>query len=109
VTYDERPTWLWRMTHEAVPVAAMADRVGLSERQLHRRCLELFGYGPRRLSRIVRLGRTLDAARAGVPLAQVAAAGGYVDQPHLAREVRALTGSTPAKLVREREGTSSSR
>lgn len=83
------------------PVAVMADRVGLSARQLHRRCLPIFGYGPRHLARVLRLGRALDEARTGAPLAQVAADCGYVDQAHLSREVRALAGTTPTGLLRE--------
>ena len=33
------------------PIAAMADQLGLGARQLHRRCLPLFGYGPKHLAR----------------------------------------------------------
>jgi AraC-like DNA-binding protein len=46
----------------------------------------------KRLSRVLRLQRALALARRGLPLATVAATAGYADQPHLAREVRALTG-----------------
>jgi AraC-like DNA-binding protein len=89
------------MAAAGTPVAQMAERAGLSARQLHRRCLPLFGYGPRRLARVLRLGRALEAARRGAPLAQVAAGCGYADQPHLSREMRALAGATPAGLLRE--------
>ncbi|WCO69264.1 helix-turn-helix domain-containing protein [Iamia majanohamensis] len=75
------------------PVAAVADAVGLSARQLHRRARDAFGYGPKVLARILRLTRALDLARAGVAPAAVAAATGYADQAHLAREVRALAGA----------------
>ncbi len=92
------------MAAAGTPVAQMAERIGLSARQLHRRCLPLFGYGPRRLARVLRLGRALEAARAGTPLAQVAAGCGYADQAHLSREVRALAGLTPAGLLRELAG-----
>ncbi len=84
------------------PVAAAATATGWSQRQLRRRSLDLFGYGPRHLARVLRLGRALTAARAGLPLAQVAARTGYADQQHLAREVRALTGTTPTRLLAER-------
>jgi len=73
-------------------VAATAAEVGLSERQLHRRSLTAFGYGPKVLARVLRLGRALELARAGMAYAEVAVQAGYADQPHLAREVRALTG-----------------
>jgi AraC-like DNA-binding protein len=81
-------------------VAEVADRVGLSDRQLHRRSLQAFGYGAKRLGRILRLQRALTLASAGVPAAAAAARTGYVDQPHLAREVRALTGVTLRALLR---------
>jgi AraC-like DNA-binding protein len=81
----------------AVPVIARAT--GLSERQLRRRCLEAFGYGPKTLGRILRMNRALDLARAGRPLAEVAAETGYADQAHLTREVKALAGVPPAVLL----------
>jgi len=87
------------MAAGGLPVATMADRTGLSARQLHRRCLPLFGYGPRHLARVLRLLRALDEGRAGLPLAEVAAESGYYDQAHLSREVRALTGTTPTALL----------
>jgi AraC-like DNA-binding protein len=89
------------MAAAQLPVAAMADRLGLSVRQVHRRCLPIFGYGPRRLSRVLRLLRALDEARAGTPLAQVAFDAGYADQGHLNREVRELAGTTPTVLLSE--------
>ena len=73
-------------------VADLARAAGLSERQLHRRCQVVFGYGPKTLARIVRMQEALRRARAGTPFAEVAVASGYADQPHLARDVRALAG-----------------
>ncbi|MFF3944665.1 helix-turn-helix domain-containing protein [Streptomyces sp. NPDC001902] len=73
-------------------VGTVAEDTGLSERQLHRRCLAAFGYGPKTLVRILRLQRALGLARRGHPFADVAAHAGYADQAHLARDVRALAG-----------------
>jgi AraC-like DNA-binding protein len=73
-------------------VAATAEAVGLSERQLHRRCRADFGYGPKTLARVLRMERAVALARAGSPFAAVAADAGYADQAHLAREMRALAG-----------------
>ncbi|WP_344329093.1 helix-turn-helix domain-containing protein [Streptomyces macrosporus] len=73
-------------------VAAVARASGLSARQLHRRSLTAFGYGPKTLARVLRLERALRMARAGVPAASVAASAGYADQAHFSREVRELTG-----------------
>jgi AraC-like DNA-binding protein len=88
------------MSEEGLAASVIAECVSLSVRQLHRRCLALFGYGPRRLGRVLRLSRALDAARLGAPLADIAAGCGYVDQAHLCRETRDLAGTTPAMLLR---------
>ncbi|MEU0807952.1 helix-turn-helix transcriptional regulator [Streptomyces sp. NPDC005970] len=80
-------------------VAEVAAEVGLGERQLHRRSLAAFGYGPKTLARVLRLNRALDAARAGTAFAEIAAVTGYADQAHLAREVRALTGVPLSRLL----------
>lgn len=82
-------------------VAGVADTLGYSTRHLHRRMLLVFGYGPQHLGRVLRLLRAVDASDA-LPWAQVAHRAGYVDQAHLVREVRALTGVTPTELRRER-------
>ncbi len=89
------------MAEAGTSVAVMADRLGLSTRQLHRRCLPAFGYGPKRLARVMRFGRALEEIRRGTPLAQVAASCGYADQAHLSREVLALAGTTPTGLLVE--------
>jgi AraC-like DNA-binding protein len=89
------------MAASGVSVGAMADRLGISARQLHRRCLASFGYGPRRLGRVLRMVRALDAARAGGSLAGVAAGCGFSDQAHLCRELLELGGTTPVGLLRE--------
>lgn len=81
------------------PVGVAAARLGLGVRQLHRRCQALFGYGPKTLARILRMGGALELARCGVPLAEVAARSGYADQAHLSREVRDLAGVPPAALL----------
>jgi len=63
----------------------------LSERQLHRRSLAAFGYGAKTLGRIRRLQRAL-AVPVSATGAAAAAAAGYADQAHLARDVRELAG-----------------
>lgn len=73
-------------------VAAMADHLGITERQLHRRCLAAFGYGAKVLQRVLRFDRALRLARGGMAPAEVAHGLGYADQAHLSREVRALAG-----------------
>ncbi|MFF0459029.1 helix-turn-helix domain-containing protein [Streptomyces mexicanus] len=81
------------------PVGATADELGLSARQLHRRSLAAFGYGPKTLARVLRLRRALTLARSGVPFAATAARAGFADQAHLARDVREFTGMPLGDLL----------
>lgn len=80
-------------------VWGLASSVGLSERQLHRRCLDAFGYGPKMLDRVLRMNVALDLARTGLALADVAVQHGYADQAHFTRDVKALTGLPPRTLL----------
>jgi AraC-like DNA-binding protein len=87
----------------------VAAEVGLSMRQLRRRCHAVVGYGPKTLQRVLRFRRFVSRIDAGLPsgqaaydLAALAAQAGYADQAHLTRECRALAGLTPAVLARQR-------
>ena len=93
---------------QAAGADELADAVGLSTRQLHRRCTAAFGYGPATLARILRFQRFVRSAlgrgphRSAPPpggLARMAAEAGYADQAHLSRECRAITDETPTALV----------
>lgn len=84
---------------EPSPVRGLADALGLSERQLHRRCLAAFGYGPKTLHRVLRFQRALGRARAGDDLARIAHECGYADQAHLARDVASLGDTTMTALL----------
>jgi AraC-like DNA-binding protein len=83
------------------PVDAIADSCGLSARHLQRRCKIAFGYGPKTLTRILRLQRALRLARMGTPFAEVSATAGYADQAHLSRDVKALAGVPLGALITE--------
>jgi AraC-like DNA-binding protein len=82
-------------------LSSIAERVALSERQLHRRCLAAFGYGAKTLQRILRFQRFLRDARAdpALGLTHLAAACGFADQAHLGRECKRLGGTTPRALL----------
>lgn len=92
------------------PVARTGDvaaAVGLSERQLRRRCHAAAGYGPKTLQRVHRFQRfvrRLDATSDGaaLDLAAIAADAGYADQAHLTRECAALAGLSPSALAASR-------
>lgn len=81
-------------------VAETAAAVGLGARQLHRRSLPAFGYGPKTLARVLRLQRALALARSGLSPAETAAVAGFADQAHLARDVKELTGTPLGALLR---------
>lgn len=81
-------------------VASAAWEIGLSSRQLRRRCLDAFGYPPKVLQRVLRFDAALRLAWRGLPFASVAAEAGYADQAHLAREVRSLSGVPLGQLIR---------
>ncbi len=87
----------------------IAAEVGLSMRQLRRRCHTTVGYGPKTLQRVLRFRRFVARIDAGLPngqdthdLAALAARAGFADQAHLTRECRALAGLTLAALARQR-------
>ena len=76
----------------------------MSERHLRRLVADHTGLEPRTLPRVARFQRFLALSdRAAEPsLAALAVRAGYADQAHLTREVRALSGLTPAALLAER-------
>lgn len=91
-------------TESAGPgIAVILDRLDVSPRTLRRRCQEAFGYGPKTLDRILRFQRFLSLARQSVEprLADLAFDAGYSDQAHLTREVRRLSGFSPATVLRQ--------
>ena len=87
-------------------VSEIAGAVGVSPRQLHRKCLDAFGYGAKTLARILRMRQAVDLVRAGTAYADAAARAGYADQSHLARDVKALAGVPLGQLVPEAANSS---
>jgi AraC-like DNA-binding protein len=85
-------------------VENLADELGWSPRSLTRHCTAVYGYGPAVLRRILRFRRACGLLHAGVAPAEVAARTGYADQPHLAREIRALAGVPTSALRPEPVG-----
>lgn len=84
----------------------LAAALDLSPRQLHRRMLRTFGHGTATIARLLRFQRFLaytepalaDGERSVARLATIA---GYADQPHLARDCRAITGRTVTEFLRD--------
>jgi AraC-like DNA-binding protein len=96
---DPIATAVPELVRRRLDVRQFAEHIGLSERQLRRRSLAAFGYGPKTLQRILRFRRAVALARRGIPFADVAVHAGYADQPHLAREVKELAGVSLGELV----------
>ncbi|MEA2219807.1 MAG: hypothetical protein QOJ35_2433 [Solirubrobacteraceae bacterium] len=88
-----------RLHDPRIAIAALARELAVSERQLRRRFERAVGYGPKRLARVLRLTRALQAARAGEELARVASDAGYADQAHFANDCRSLAGVAPSALL----------
>jgi AraC-like DNA-binding protein len=103
---DPAVTWVARLLRDPrARTEDVAAEVGLSLRQLRRRCHAAVGYGPKTLQRVLRFRRfvsRIDARPEVLDLAALAAETGYADQAHLTRECARLSGLTPAALARLR-------
>jgi AraC-like DNA-binding protein len=90
----------------AAQAEEVAGQLGVSERQLRRRCQAAVGYGPATLRRVLRFRRFLSwvdtSGRPPFDLATAAAEFGYADQAHLTRESVRLAGLPPAALRQAR-------
>ncbi len=97
-----------RLGSPQVRVESIAWDLGVSERQLRRRCRAAAGYGPATLRRVLRFRRFVSsidadsAAGKSADLAQLATETGYADQAHLTRDCTRLAGLPPAGLARVR-------
>ncbi len=83
-----------------IRIADLAERAGLSERQLRRRFTLAVGLSPKELTRVRRVRASIIGSleEAPEPWVELAFAHGYADQPHLAHEFRRLVGLSPEQL-----------
>jgi AraC-like DNA-binding protein len=96
------------------PIAPLAAASGMSERSFQNAFKEQVGLSAKEFARIQRLQATIRMLDAGVgSMAELAAERGFADQAHATREVRRVTGTTPARLrdalCRDRDADSSLR
>jgi AraC-like DNA-binding protein len=82
-------------------VAAMAAATGMNPRALQRWFAAFVGLPPRRYLRLLRFQRAFETAPGQPSLAGHAAETGFADQAHMAREFRALAG-TSAGIARDK-------
>ncbi len=82
-------------------VAAVAEAVGWSRRQLHERFVREYGLTVKDLARVVRFDRSqrLLRRRPTMILSEVAVTCGYYDQAHMARDWNRLAGCPPSRWL----------
>lgn len=78
----------------------IADHFQLSDRQFRRVMGSLFGYGPKKVQRVMRLQASLKEILTADPKIME---DGYYDEAHRIKEIRALTGLTPGQIKRMAE------
>lgn len=91
--------------HGTLRIGALAAEIGWSRKHLLHRFRAEMGLGPKALARMLRFHQACRLAQQpGSEWAQVAAAGGYADQAHLAREFIDLAGESPQAWARRQAG-----
>lgn len=104
--YGLRPevTNAWRLILRSgglVSVGELAYAVGWSRRHLELQFRRELGISPKQACRLRRFERAVRLVRDGGDLAEVAVRAGFTDQPHLYRDWREMTGTTPIRWRRE--------
>jgi AraC-like DNA-binding protein len=86
------------------PIADIASALGVSHGHLDREFTRIVGLAPRRLARLLRVERLLEAIDidGDVPWADLATHLGWADQSHMIRDVKRHTGSTPSAYIAAR-------
>jgi methylphosphotriester-DNA--protein-cysteine methyltransferase len=88
------------LANGAIDLAALAQQLGLSLRQLERRFLAAVGLPPKLFCRIQRFNNVFGVmGQPSCNWVETAIACGYYDQAHLIRDCKDLSGTTPAILL----------
>jgi AraC-like DNA-binding protein len=83
-----------------VPSADLEAVTGLNRYELARQFRAMYGTSPHRYALMRRLDFARDQLRGGMPLAELALASGFADQPHFTRMFRSAFGVTPGRYAR---------
>ncbi|PKW00072.1 AraC family transcriptional regulator [Amycolatopsis echigonensis] len=88
---------LLRHSRGRIPIARVAEHLGITTRALEQRFLREVGCSPKFAARILRFEHALALLQGAqrMPLARIAQECGFTDQAHLSRDVRSLAGITP--------------
>jgi len=89
-----------RRHHGRLPVGPLAAATGWSPRHFTARFRAQVGMAPKQFARVLRFQHAVTRMRGALEpcWAEIAAAAGYYDQPHLNRDFRELAGVTPGEL-----------
>jgi AraC-like DNA-binding protein len=82
-------------------VLELADRFGVTRRQLERDFRGLLGVSPAAYGRLVRFQRAAASVAAGHPLLHAAVDHGFADQSHMNRAFQEFAGVTPGDVARD--------
>lgn len=85
---------------QPVSLAELSGVAGLSRFELIRRFRQQNGLTPHAFQRDLRIDRARAMLGSGMPAAEVAAACGFADQPHLSRVFKRLVGVPPGAYAR---------
>jgi len=100
---DEQVAHAWGLIIGAGGLARvdrLAHAVSWSRKRLWAQFRAQLGITPKQAAQLVRFDRAAHLLAAGHGPAAAAAEGGYADQSHLHREVKAFTGATPTAVAR---------
>ncbi|RFU84750.1 helix-turn-helix domain-containing protein [Streptomyces triticagri] len=101
VTPEVAAAWQHIVTRRGrVRIGELAASCGWSRKRLWSRFSEQIGLTPKKAAMLVRFDHAARALRAGMNPIEVATACGYVDQPHLHRDMLAFAGCTPGVMAR---------
>lgn len=102
---DPRVLAVWRRLSRSggrLPIRALADEVGWTERHLQNRFAHQIGLTPKKAARMIRFQRAVRLLDRGVGPAPVAERCGFYDQSHLNREFKDVVALTPTDFLAAR-------
>lgn len=95
--------WAWgRLTRSSgrLSIGSLLEELGCSRRHLSARFREQIGITPKTAARLLRFRRCVELlGEDGTRFAEIAAACGYYDQPHMNRDFREFSGTTPRSFL----------
>ena len=87
-----------RNSHGRASIPAIARHAAMSQSTLERHFRAAVGATPKKLSRLARLQHVCRLWDTGKSLTEIAFEAGYCDQPHMVRDFRLFTGTSPEEF-----------